>query len=569
MKHRLYIFCCICSLAGLFPAKSHAQYTITGWGILTSTVTATCDTVQAFNAALTGSGPVTGLLLKTYFGDGSSRIDTIFSTGSTTAVAFTSHVYHGNGNYTVKYVLLNGSSPVDSMWFSYYHTLCSNMKIQTYIDSNSNCSFDAGDGAISFASSIGIDSSGIPIDTVDCINGLSYEALGPPGTVYGFRILSPPANLVMTCPSGGVIYDTVPPLPNDVMPAKFFGFECSTSSGFDLMEIVAARAGRHAFSAQIINNAYCTPATLVMTCSPKYDYVSAYPPPTTVSGNTLTWNLTGSPSTPLYIDVHFEVPGTWLIPGDTVHSSYVISPTSGDADPTNNIIYRVDTVKASWDPNHKSVSPAGNIIAGTLLEYKVQFENMGNDVATNIHVLDTLSPNVDIETLKIIAASAKMDLTVLHAGGSTILNFDFPNINLLDSSHHGECDGMVVYTIKSKSGLSPGTTIDNRAGIYFDENEVVMTNTVQNTIPFPAHALSAPNVSATKLYPNPVTDELTIKTENNAYSTATITNIIGQEVISQPLDGPQTKVNVKALPAGIYYVTLSGADGVRVEKFVK
>ena len=96
-----------------------------------------------------------------------------------------------------------------------------------------------------------------------------------------------------------------------------------------------------------------------------------------------------------------------------------------------------------------------------------------------------------------------------------------------------------------------------------------MTNNVENIIGLPLNAGTMAKTTQIAIYPNPVNDELTIKAENGAYYTMTISNTIGQVIITQSLNAPQTKVNVKALPTGIYYITLKGESGVKVMKFEK
>lgn len=166
-------------------------------------------------------------------------------------------------------------------------------------------------------------------------------------------------------------------------------------------------------------------------------------------------------------------------------------------------------------------------------------------------------------------ASAAMDLTVLHNGGYNVVRFDFPNINLRDSSHHSECDGAVIFTVNTKTGLKDGTKIDNRAGIYFEYNDVVMTNTAQNIIGLPTAVETFSTPSQVTVYPNPVNDILTINTVISSYNTFTITNTIGQSVLLETINATQTKVSVKSLPAGMNYLTLRGESGIKVQKFQK
>ncbi|MBK9506828.1 MAG: T9SS type A sorting domain-containing protein [Bacteroidetes bacterium] len=65
----------------------------------------------------------------------------------------------------------------------------------------------------------------------------------------------------------------------------------------------------------------------------------------------------------------------------------------------------------------------------------------------------------------------------------SVAHFIFPDIYLADSTTDEPAShGFVVYTIKPKPGLDYNTLITNNAGIYFDFNEPVITNTVSNTV---------------------------------------------------------------------------------------
>jgi hypothetical protein len=98
-----------------------------------------------------------------------------------------------------------------------------------------------------------------------------------------------------------------------------------------------------------------------------------------------------------------------------------------------------------------------------------------------------------------------------------------------------------------------------------------MTNTATDVIgTVPSLAVTEiGKLAKVEIYPNPVTSDLTIKTDNGAYSTYTITNSIGQVLMQQNISSTQTKADVKMLPAGLYYITLKGENGSTVKKFVK
>ncbi len=70
------------------------------------------------------------------------------------------------------------------------------------------------------------------------------------------------------------------------------------------------------------------------------------------------------------------------------------------------------------------------------------------------------------------------------------------------------------------------------------------------------------------LYPNPATDELTIKT-SDVYTSCTITNSIGQVLLHQAINATHTSFDIKSLPTGLYFVKCTGESGTVVKKFVK
>ena len=443
------------------------------------------------------------------------------------------------------------------------------LSVGFYNDANSNCAKDAAEPLNSNPIVMEVDSNGIAIDTVSSTGSLAYLASGHKGDIYQFKLLSVAGNVSPSCPVSGIIIDTI--LSSGFYSkSKYIGLSCSGGSSFDLIEHVNTRAGRHQFEGDIlINNTYCSPQSTVFTTdiSPKYNLQNAYPAPSSVVGNTLTWDFGSVSAFTTQPHIHFtcEVPGTWLSPGDTIHSDYTVNPSTGDIDPSSNICIKVDTVKSSWDPNEMTVTPEGYIPSGTLLQYYVEFENDGNDTAKNIYVLDTLSQYLDATSLRVVTASAVLNTTVINSGGYRILKFDFPGINLLDSTHHNQCTGMVIFTIKSKADIPNGTLIRNEAGIFFDDNPVVKTNGVTNTIGFPTSVSNMAVNSKIQLFPNPAHDNLTI-TSADGINTLSINNFMGQMVYSNEYNSPKATVDVSSLPAGVYFVKVNGAE---VRKFVK
>ncbi len=449
-----------------------------------------CADVHFYVAAC---GVSSAFSVVTLFGDGTS--DTSAMSTTTLSEANVYHAYSLPGTYTVKHILRLSGVPVDTVSFSYNYLYCRTLPISLYVDNNTNCVYDGGDVLNTSSARIRVDSSGVPIDTLSVTSGFYYRALGGVGTVYAFRPLSVDGGLVPYCPSAGVIYDTISAFTNTYV-TKSFGLICGATTTFDVSVVSSSLANgtRQRVTMQVTNTSCVSVIPVVtLTHSSMYSFLPTTFPgfmtsllPTTVVGNTLTWNLPAmAPNSNRLIEVWLSRPSTMglpLIPGDTVGTHINVSPITGDINPANNNIIRNDTVRTSYDPNDIAVAPEGFVLPCTRLTYTVRFENMGNDTARNVSILDTLSAAVDPSSLQIVSASDPMFVTIINDGTYNIAKFNFPNINLLDSSRHGLNNGMFVFSVNARNPLTDGTTILNRVGIYFDENPAVMTNTVVNTI---------------------------------------------------------------------------------------
>ena len=510
--------------------------------------------------------------LKTYFGDGQISTN-IFSAPTGTAII--NHAFNSSGTYTMKHVLYNGLIPEDSLTYSYVYKFCKTIHVGFYYDANNNCSYEPStDLNLTQTINTEIDSSGVPVDTISSTSGFYYNAVGAAGTIYTFKIISAPTTLVTSCPASGNLSVTIQAGTN---PNIMFGLKCNVITSYDLsLHRTMQGTGHHSQVGTIfVQNNSCVPtnATVTLFHSPKYQFSDAIPTPTSISASTITWDvntLSYSSGLPNNIYYHLETQSLPnLISGDTVNTFYTVTPISGDFDTSNNHCGGVDTVKGSYDPNVMLVTPTGTISAGTVLKYFIEFENDGNDTAHNIYVMDTLSDNIVLNSLAIESASAVMDISIFNDGSHNIVKFDFPKINLLDSSHHGACSGYVQFYIKSKLSLPVGTHIYNHAGIFFDDNEVVMTNTVDNIIGGQTTSVSGvKTIDNVSVFPNPTKDNIVIQTTEK-YDTYTIINSIGQTIFHQSLNSTITTVDVTLLPAGVYQVLLQGSNGTTVKRFVK
>jgi uncharacterized repeat protein (TIGR01451 family) len=160
-------------------------------------------------------------------------------------------------------------------------------------------------------------------------------------------------------------------------------------------------------------------------------------------------------------------------------TSVSILPVTGDARPADNYDWESQIVRGSFDPNDIAVTPTGTVRTTDTLQYTIRFQNTGTDTAFNIRVVDSLSTNLDIATF--VPGGSSHAYT--YSLGQGMATFTFTNIQLPDSGvNQALSNGFVKFRIMPLATAPAGAVISNRAGIYFDFNAPVYTNTVTNTM---------------------------------------------------------------------------------------
>lgn len=209
-----------------------------------------------------------------------------------------------------------------------------------------------------------------------------------------------------------------------------------------------------------------------------------------------------------------------------------IQPSNTDTFPSDNKDTSTVIVTGSFDPNAKEVRPEGNILPTQPLEYTISFQNTGSDTAFTAIVRDTLNPLLDISTLEILGVSHPYTLQ-LH--GRT-LEFRFENIMLPDSNvNEMQSHGFIKYRIRPAAGIPNGSIITNTAGIIFDFNLAVLTNTTLNTVDFFLTAETASSSGQLKIFPNPINDLFNISFPNrtNQSYVLTIYDATGKIILTE------------------------------------
>lgn len=164
--------------------------------------------------------------------------------------------------------------------------------------------------------------------------------------------------------------------------------------------------------------------------------------------------------------------------GDLLTFYAAVMPADIDTVPSDNYDTLILTVRGSYDPNDKMVFPGSDLNIADKnkpLSYTIRFQNTGTDTAFNVHLVDTLPPELDIATLELVSNSHAYSVKIEK---DHVLHFYFDAINLPDSFQNEVLShGYIRFNIKPVVSVTAGSTILNNADIYFDYNKAVITNT--------------------------------------------------------------------------------------------
>jgi len=560
----------------IFPAKQvQAQTNVIITSVFDTTTNWKCDLREFFTKGNCQGYAANTDTIKVYvnFGDGNSTIIPCVVTASGTINTFymnTVYRYASPGTYNITYIATgpNGDADtlidVNGMQIPSY---CNNISGRLYQDINGNCTYDIGLDSFVAYYPVKLYSGNTLID----MNWTDFDGK------YGFSqnpgnytiIVDTSIAYQLSCPNSGLI--NVNPITN---PVNDIGLTCvQTIDFFAKGKVSGLRPNQSGFINMDFGNIGCqvgSSTQVTLQLYPKTSYLSCAFPPSSINGNTLTWNFSSlvnfnnlnlwSNSGHLLIEI--QTLSTAVI-GDILCFTTSISPLIGDVNPLNNSQTFCDTVVNSYDPNIKVVEPVGEGLTGsipqnTTFTYTIHFQNTGTDEAYNIVVTDYIQPALDISTLNITGFS---HFVAPKYTGNNLMQFIFPSIHLPDSASQPLLSqGWVTYTIKAKPNLPNGTKIKNDADIYFDDNAPIHTNTTLNTIDIFLNADEASEaLHYFSFYPNPADKIFSVMSTNKAKITGvSLYNIMGIEVLNT---SQIENIPTGNLPSGVYVVKVRTERG--------
>lgn len=304
----------------------------------------------------------------------------------------------------------------------------------------------------------------------------------------------------------------------------------------------------------------------------KLNFLSAIPAENSQTAGNLSWNYTGlSPYQTRTIMLLFHVNAPPVVNiGDVLSFKAVINPIPGDETPNDNTFIFDQVVRGAYDPNDKEVTEGSTISiskAGNYLHYIIRFQNTGNEPATSVVIKDSLTASLDWSSF-VPADASHPFRTVIDKGNKVQFIFDginLPSKNTNEPASHG----FVAFKIKPKSTIAVGETIYNKAEIYFDFNQSVITNTVSTTFINPKVDNDPAGLSC---YPNPAKDYIWFTVNPGVQvKTIKIYNSIGGKLYSETVTNNITskKINVANLPTGILFLEIISDKGKSVQKIIR
>jgi len=440
---------------------------------------------------------------------------------------------------------------------------CGTVSGTVFIDNDQDCVKDAGE-------------IGLPNMVLEVLPGPLYTITDGSGA-YSMQLVNGSytigqgnPTLVQLCPS------TSPtPFTLNFNPVVL-NFADSSTIGLDLSTHLSATAMHPGFAGtywgQVRNYSaqVSGPVTVTLVIDPALIYDGATPTPTDVTGNMVTWQLGPfGPIQSMDFSVNVQVPaGTPL--GTSLSNTLTVQNTLADANATNDSYTLNQTVTGSYDPNDKlgytDVTRSGTqffLGQDEWIDYTIRFQNTGTDTAFTVVIRDTLDTDLNILSLDILGASHAFTPSF---GTGRELIFTFNGINLPDSTTDllGS-QGYVSYRVKARSGLLPGDEITNSAGIYFDFNEPIITNTVTHVVES-GTGVAAADPERIHLMPNPTDDILYVQMPEGVDRAFSVWSADGRRVaVPFVRTGSTLRLDVHALAPGLYALRI----GKGVARFVK
>lgn len=277
----------------------------------------------------------------------------------------------------------------------------------------------------------------------------------------------------------------------------------------------------------------------------------------------LTWN---------YQDLHpFESReimlslnlSTTSVLGEELELTAVINPLEGDENEDDNTFRLTQTIIGAYDPNDKTCLEGETILeeeVGDYIHYLIRFENLGTADAINVVIKDEINTSkFDINTLIPIESSHNFYTKI----SDNLVEFIFEEINLPFQENLNT--GYILFKIKTLESLEAGDEFNNKANIFFDYNQPIVTNNYTTLIEENLSTNEELQNSSVKIYPNPTKGLLNIVSDD-AISKIEVFDMKGRLILVYNNSGIK---DISSLSNGVYIFKAYTKKGMFSYKIIK
>lgn len=290
-----------------------------------------------------------------------------------------------------------------------------------------------------------------------------------------------------------------------------------------------------------------------------FTFISSTPPPDGRNGNTLTYyysNLTNYFTGYLpQIKVKGIYDNNKFKIGDKCSHTVRMTNYAREDDTTDNYGVVKQELVYSYDPNTKQSDPQGRVTEEVKkISYRIDFQNEGNDFARTVTVVDTLDTKLHALHYRYLGSSHECEV---YQTGNNVVTWVFSNINLAPKNENDAgSKGYVSFEVYVHKKLAVGDSIRNKAYIYFDYNEPVITPFAVVQRDKDNAVIKKGGVSCMIVFPNPAVKNLKVEGLLTAITQhISVYNSTGQLVTEKDINGKELlSIDCSSWAPGIYLV---------------